>query len=289
MENSSSFQGAKIKDINEKKEKKKYVDYPKVLKHFNNKYVFAFLIIIIITQFIIIYNLKQTNTKTEKRECVSNNYNDINIEEKQRYDINFSYNDYDKKIMTDKIIKDARWLLANKEAFFINGLIRKNKLKNCLEIGVAHGGSSILILNAIKDIENSFLVSLDINTHMIKYPERKIGYRVNKLFPELTKKWKLYTGDQPHKFLVNLNTKFDFLFLDSAHRLPGELINFIEALPFLKENAIVVVDDLLWHFHRSFRKKQKIEKFFPSCISLFPSIYGDKVFIKNSKVGISNI
>ena len=146
-----------------------------------------------------------------------------NHNKKFRYDINFKYEDYDKEIITDKIKKDSGWILRLQEAQFINGIIRKNRLKNCLEIGVAQGGSSILILNSIKDI-------------------------VKEYFPELTKKWKLYTGQQAHKFLVNLNIKFDFLFLDSTHAAPGEILNFIEALPFLNENAIVVIHDLLWHF-----------------------------------------
>ena len=42
--------------------------------------------------------------------------------------------------------------------------------------------------------------------------------------------------------------KFDFLFSDTAHVTPGELINFIEVLPFLKEKAIVVIHDILWQF-----------------------------------------
>ena len=57
----------------------------------------------------------------------------------------------------------SSWLLDNEQPYFINGIIRKYRPKRCLEIGVANGGSSILILNAIKDIKNSFLISLDIN------------------------------------------------------------------------------------------------------------------------------
>ena len=63
------------------------------------------------------------------------------------------------------------------------------------------GGSSILILNSIKDIENSVLVSLDLNYRMYNVPNKLTGYRVNNYFPELSKKWKLYTGAQAHIFL----------------------------------------------------------------------------------------
>ena len=84
-----------------------------------------------------IFNLK----KSSYNDIITNkNNNDL------KYNINFNYEDYDKEIITDKIIKNSGFILSLKEAQFINGLIRKNKLKNCLEIGVAHGGSSALIL-----------------------------------------------------------------------------------------------------------------------------------------------
>lgn len=283
MEKSFSFKEAKIKEIT--KDKKNVYN---LYKYFNNKCIFIssiFFLIIIISQFIIIYNLKEISTKNKKRDFFQNN-NNINNVNKQKYDINYIYENYDKEIITDRIRRNSKYILSDEEALFINGLIRKNKLKNCLEIGVAHGGSSIIILNSIKDIEDSLLVSLDLNSEIYNEPDKKTGYRVNQYFPELAKKWKLYTGHQPHKFLDNLNIKFDLLFLDTTHVSPGELINFIEALPFLNENAIVVIHDLLWHLYKT---DDYNYKFFPSCISLFPSLYGDKVLIKKNKGSISNI
>lgn len=72
------------------------------------------------------------------------------------YDVNFDYSNYQRNIITKEIIQNSGWQLELIQAYFINGIIRKLKPKKCLEIGVSNGGSSILILNAIKDIENSF-------------------------------------------------------------------------------------------------------------------------------------
>ena len=58
------------------------------------------------------------------------------------------------------------------------------------------------MLNALKDRENSILVSLDLNKELYSDSNKITGYRVNKYFPELAPNWKLYTGEQPHKFLV---------------------------------------------------------------------------------------
>ncbi len=252
----SSFKKAKIDA-----EKKDRLNIKNIYKFSN-----TFLLMIIMSILIFLCYLKS-----------SKNYN-----KNFKYDVNFKYEDYAQEIITDKIKKDSGWIIGLQEAQFINGIIRKNRLKNCLEIGVAHGGSSILILNSIKDFKNSVLVSLDLNKELYNDPNKLTGYRVKEYFPELTKNWKLYTGQQAHKFLVNLNIKFDFLFLDSTHATPGEILNFIEALPFLNENAIVVIHDLLWHFRKVINSK-----FFPACISLIPTLYGDKIFIRNKSV--SNI
>ena len=208
------------------------------------------------------------------------------MSDRKKYDINFNYRDYEKYLISDKIKKDSGWFILEEEALFINGIIRKCQMKNYLEIGVASGGTSILILNAIQDIENSVLVSLDLNEKMFMDPTKKTEYRVNEYFPDLTKKWKLYTGDQPHKFLTKLNMKFDFLFLDTAHVAPGEIINFIEALPFLNDNAVIIVHDLLWHFWNTNLFKTK---FYTSTINLLPALYGDKVLIKTYNDDITNI
>ena len=77
------------------------------------------------------------------------------------------------------MINESGWILDLNTVFFINRLIRKHKPKNCLEIGVARGGSSILILNAIKDLPDSRLVSIDLN---ILFNKDRIGYLVEKNF-----------------------------------------------------------------------------------------------------------
>ena len=233
-----------------------------------NNIIRLFIIIIILIILIFFYSYKNSKNNIKKS--------------KTRYDINFNYATYEKNIITTKIKNNSEWQIGGSQPYFLNGLIRKFKPKKCLEIGVANGGSSILILNAIKDIPDSSLISLDLNTQLYYNLSKKTGYRVNQYFPELTKNWKLLTGQLPHKFLIKLNMKFDFAFLDTAHSAPGEILNFIEILPFLNENAILVLHDIIWHFH------SKI-KFYPSNVYLYPVIYGDKVLLKNKDGSIGNM
>ena len=211
--------------------------------------------------------------------------------ENHEFDTDFDYINYENDIITEKIKNDSGWELSLVQASFINGLIRKHRPKNCLEIGVSKGGSSILILNAIKDFPDSFLISIDLSENYYRNKNKKTGYLVKEKFNELTNKWKLFTGDMPHKFLSKLNMKFDFLFLDSAHVSPGEFLNLIESLPFLKENAIVVLHDVIWHFYfaRITNYTFNNEKIMPTQIVLMSSLIGKKIILKNSNHIFDNI
>ena len=110
-----------------------------------------------------------------------------------------------------------------------------------------------------------------------------------KFFPELTNKWKLFTGAQPHKFLESLNIKFDFLLLDTAHLMPGEAINFIEVLPFLEENAIVVLHDITYHLLSEEIYGLKVKKSYFSNIYLMTSLFGEKIILENKTKVLENI
>ena len=194
------------------------------------------------------------------------------------FDSNFDYIHYQNDFISEKMIKESGWIMGLDTASLINGLIRRHKPKNCLEIGVARGGSAILILNAIKDLPDARLVSIDLFN---VFENKKIGYLVEEKFPELMNKWNLFLGDMPHKFLSKLNLKFDFVFLDSAHQSPGEFFNLIEVLPFLNENAIIILHDIMWHLYKTLRIKKNFKRkiILPTQIYLMSNLMGEKIII----------
>ena len=100
---------------------------------------------------------------------------------------------------------------------FINGIIRKYKPKKLVEIGVYLGGSSIIILNAIKDIENSKLYSIELND------KNWIGNCTFKKFPNLINKWTLYKGNITANFIETIGNNIDFAMIDTSHFEPGEI------------------------------------------------------------------
>jgi hypothetical protein len=120
----------------------------------------------------------------------------------------------------------------------LNGVIRKFKPKKIVEIGVAEGGGSSIILNAIQDIKNAHLFSIDLSNN------DNIGKCVKNLFPEFLNKWTLFTNNIAAKFMEQIGNNIDMVFIDSAHFEPGEILDFLIVLPFLKEGAIVGFHDI---------------------------------------------
>ena len=121
---------------------------------------------------------------------------------------------------------------------FLNGIIRKHKPKKILEIGVRHGGSSIIILNAINDYKYSKLFSIDISS------SKNTGNCLYQYFPEFIPKWKLYNGNIATEYMELIGGNIDMVLIDTAHFEPGEILDFLMVLPFLKEEAIVIFHDI---------------------------------------------
>ena len=120
------------------------------------------------------------------------------------------------------------------ERAFLSGAIRKFKPKKILELGVAAGASSAIILNAIQDLEGAALYSIDYSAEYYRKKEKKSGYIVKEKYPELANKWKLYTGGPACHFLDEIGNDIDFCLLDTTHYLPGEISDFFNDSPFPK-------------------------------------------------------
>jgi len=144
--------------------------------------------------------------------------------------------------------------MSYKDRAFLNGIIRKTKPKTIVEIGLSAGGSTCVILNAIRDMENTKLYSFDYNTIWYRDLDigqdngRKTGFLVNQIVPNLVSKWELFTGGIPAKYFDALpKDGIDICFIDTAHFNPGEHLNILEILPFMKKNGIIIYHDTAYH------------------------------------------
>ena len=132
------------------------------------------------------------------------------------------------------------------ERHFVSGLIKLFAPCQILEIGVAGGGNTVNILHTIKDMESS-LTSIDI-AEIFNHPfvgPLEVGGFVKQEFDYLSSnKWQLLTGKDPAERMEDLNRKFDMVIIDTAHVHPIETLNFLSVLPFLNENAVVILHDV---------------------------------------------
>ena len=232
-------------------EKKKYLNMPINFNKPNNKTNICYInknYIIILLSFCVCF-FPFCAYKLSKNSCqnitsdsinlssqnINNDNNDLKLGEKIYYDTYevYKYNEIKNKLMS--IGCSQMW--ANQREF-LNGIVRKFKPKKILEIGVNAGGSSIVILNAINDFKDSHLFSIELNSAEI------VGECANKHFPELTKKWTLFKGNIATEFIEQIGNDIDMVFIDTSHVEPGEILDFIIVLPFLKENAIALFHDI---------------------------------------------
>ena len=159
--------------------------------------------------------------------------------------------------------------MQSHERNFLYQEIKSKKPSKILEIGVSSGSSSVLILNTIKNIRNAKCYSIDYLNNCYYDCNKKTGFIVDQ-YPELKSKWKLYTGGLTSKFIEEIGNNIDFCFIDAAHRHPGEILDFLIILPFLKNNCTIVLHDIaLYQFEK------KVEH----CIcngALFSAVTGNK-------------
>ena len=194
---------------------------------FSQKYLFIPLIGIIIVLLIIIFKISIIRNLDEKERIVD--FGLINLDK-------FETNIFDR--IKEKLDKSKCSLMWKNHKEFLNGVIRKFKPNKILEVGVRFGGSSIIILNAIQDIPNSHLYSVDISN------SNEVGRCLDSPFSELKNKWTLFKGNIVANFIENIGKEIDLVLFDTTHFEPGEILDFLMVLPFLKEEAIVMFHDI---------------------------------------------
>jgi len=157
------------------------------------------------------------------------------------------YEDYETNFL-EKIEGKINTLseMTREEREFFNGLIRYHKPKKILEVGVSAGASSSIILNACSDYEVE-IHSIDYFDKWYRDREKNTGFLVSEAVGELADGWHLHTGTIAAKFMDKIGGDIDFCLLDTVHSNPGEFLDFLMILPYLKPDAIVVLHDVGLH------------------------------------------
>ena len=179
--------------------------------------------------------------------------------------------------------------MSDQDRLFLITLLNRFKPKKILELGVSKGGSSYLILNMIKNNPDAHLYSIDYNEWHYRIKDKKTGFLLDS-YPKLKDQWTLKTEGMALNFLDELSSsekeeeKFDFCFIDTVHSIPGEILDLLQVLPYLKKNAVVCFHDTNLQMCGGIRKDFCVNNLIMS------SLLGEKLlpYYKPYKSGLGN-
>lgn len=138
------------------------------------------------------------------------------------------------------------------ESAFLCGIIKQFNPKKIVEVGIAGGGTTAIILQCLNDLDDK-----DREMYSIDYSER--FYRDENYVSGFLGKIALdliASKHISHKFLYgkvacawenDIGNDIDCLILDTTHSLPGELLDFITLLPQLKNGSVVILHDTAYN------------------------------------------
>ncbi len=151
-----------------------------------------------------------------------------------------------------KVINEPE--MSEFESAFLCGLIKKKQPKKILEIGVAAGGTTAIIMQCIDalGIKDCEFISADLNEKFYRGDGRDTGFlgrEIKKLLPNINHRFVL--GNVIAETIEQIGGDIDLVILDTVHFLPGEILDFPILLPFLSEGAIVILHDVAYHQYSS--------------------------------------
>lgn len=146
-----------------------------------------------------------------------------------------------------------RWAtahIASHDATFLAALVRELAPSAMVEIGVASGCSSAVLLQALASSRREslppmpWLYSFDIAERCCFDPTRRVGDAVDELAPALRPGWHLTTGDALQAGRLLRDRGLSFAFIDADHRHPWPTLDLLAILPALRPGAWVALHDI---------------------------------------------
>ena len=137
------------------------------------------------------------------------------------------------------------------ESAFLCGALKTFRPKKILEIGVASGGTTAIILQTLEDIGAPYeMHSIDLSPNLWSNPNYPTGFLATfakeNVFGTLNGTHKFHLGTILPQVIDEIGD-VDFVILDTTHKLPGELLDFLAVLPYMPEGALVVLHDVSLH------------------------------------------
>jgi predicted O-methyltransferase YrrM len=134
------------------------------------------------------------------------------------------------------------------ESSFLAGMIKQFQPKKVVEIGVAAGGTTAIILDSLEAYSTNYkFYSLDLSADFYRDKKQRTGFLALQYiakYPLLQGNHELITGMYAPESIDYIGDSIDFIVIDTVHTLPGEILDFLACYPSLSENAVVVLHDI---------------------------------------------
>lgn len=156
--------------------------------------------------------------------------------------------------MVDDFIEETskQPLMTRFESAFLLGVIEQYRPRNIVEVGIASGVTSAMILKKLS--QNNYqakLYSLDLLTFCVEDNKKLTGYYANEYYSNLISdnlRFNLFTGSVSAKSFQNIEGIIDLLILDTSHVIPGEILDFLLFLPKMTEGSLILLHDINLQF-----------------------------------------
>jgi predicted O-methyltransferase YrrM len=142
----------------------------------------------------------------------------------------------------------AQGCISIHDAAFLYDLVRGIRPRRAIEVGVASGGSTVLLLSALQDAglaEQHALHSFDLHPFCYFDRSKPVGCLVNEQVPELTSAWKFHVRATARDAgSLFAHEPVTFAFIDADHRHPATTADLLSLAPALAPGAWVALHDI---------------------------------------------
>ena len=164
--------------------------------------------------------------------------------------------------------------MTEHDSAFLCGLLIEYKPEKVLEVGVAAGYTTAIILGCLEKIGQKYQMhSMDYSEHYYRGNGKMQTGFVAGEYIENNRiiSHQFHLGGTICDYIDDIGNDIDFLILDTMHSLPGELLDFLVLLPYLRDGAVVCLHDV------SLNNRVRGWGFQNATNVLYHSVVGDKL------------
>lgn len=151
-------------------------------------------------------------------------------------------------IATNLFDRKPQWAgggIGKNDMIFLAQLLREAGPRSILEVGVASGLSSVLMLEATSRSDQvCTVIGVDVQEAFFLDSSYRTAQLVDDLASEHASRYRLLIAESAAHAMATIDTAIDFVFIDGNHMHPWATFDLLAVLPHLSPNAWVAFHDI---------------------------------------------